>query len=190
MIQELTYVSKDKHQVFDQVERDPDGNEKRTFEDICSEGLEATEDGDRTNWKHGDLALEIETGYAEHTIEEFSKRIKQKVKHIYECRGMAQFYPEPARTQFLDRALSVGWSHMEVCKRKCGSAEAAYALLERAANDGWSVNELERHLARAKALAEVVIAVEKLPEELRSLAYEKGKHNGDFVRLVMTEIAE
>jgi hypothetical protein len=119
------------------------------WEEAILAGIEARQQKDGAQWRLGDLALQVETSYREHTLENYAAEIGVDYNSLREYRRVAQAY-ENAR-----RLANLSWSHHQVAS---GWSTPQW-WLEQALKNKWSVNRME---------AEHVSTLERLGKEEES----------------------
>src|SRR5690554_5270033 len=111
----------------------------RTFEELCEAGRLATADGDAANWLIGDLACEIATTYAEHTLADFAREIGKPKGTVYEARQMSAFYGS-ARAEIVAEYPNITRSHMRKCL-PLRDIELARFALDKACTRGCTMDQ-------------------------------------------------
>ncbi len=90
------------------------------WEGLVNEGIEARKMGDQSNWRLGDLALQVETTRGRHGkgLQEYADSIKANYSTLVEYRTVAKKFPE--------RSGTISWSHYQVVAAR-DDAEAILA---------------------------------------------------------------
>ena len=113
------------------------------WEDLLSQGMEAREDKDNSQWKLGDLAEVVQKNYGEDSIGKYSYAVGVEKKTLMNYRTISKRFPSPIREKY--RKLS--WSHFSaVSAEKITKPEA---WLEKADTEEWSVENLRRQITEA-----------------------------------------
>lgn len=126
------------------------------WEVITETGRAAAERLDEGRWIIGDLALLVETNYGADNIGRFGREINVGKRRINEYRQCAGFFEKCARRAFLEENPTITYSHMR-CAMRLKSPERAYKLLNKAARHNWTVDQVERFMARYRRLLNPVI---------------------------------
>lgn len=115
----------------------------RDFDEICEQGLQATDIEDGGKWIHGELALEVEKDYGKDRLGEFARRVKKGRRSIEQRRQVMALYlsNEPAFAK-LKQSPVLSWSHFRTACR-CETVEESIAFLEDCANNARTVDEAE-----------------------------------------------
>lgn len=103
-----------------------------TYEKLVEEGIEARRKGDETKWRHGDLALQVETRYGERRLQDYAERIDVEYSTLRNRRWVAKRFPENVRR------LTLSWDHHQLVTARKDAAE----LLAKAEAEGLSVRQL------------------------------------------------
>lgn len=114
----------------------------RTWEEILSDGLVAREDRDGSQWKLGDLAIEVAKSYGEDTIGKYAGEIGIVKKTLMNYRTVSARFTNEVRTKY--RKLS--YSHFAALV----PLESPEAWLEKADDNDWSIEMMKRELSLAQ----------------------------------------
>jgi hypothetical protein len=128
----------------------------RAWEELISEGLEARELRDNSQWKLGDLAAEVETSYGEDTIGKYAYAVGQEKKTLMNYRTIALKFPEDIRTRY----PRVSFSHFAVI----ANTEKPEAWLVKADDESWSVEHLRKEINEAYPKNNVPEMLDEPPE--------------------------
>lgn len=112
---------------------------KKEWEEYISEGMEARESKDNSQWLLGDLAMGITVDYGEDSVGKYAYSIGVEKKTLLNYRTIAGRFNKDIRRKY--RKLS--FSHF-ACLTKVYSPQA---WLEKADNNEWSVNTLRKKLS-------------------------------------------
>lgn len=139
-----------------------DSSQIRSFETLCSEGVNTRKKSDNAKWTLGDLACEVEVGYGDKAIEKFAARLDEKVERIREYRRVSRAFPKKE-----DRELGLSYSIYAEAASMPNPKEWA----EKALEEEWTVNEIRsaksyfKDTSKAKVEGRPCIECEaKLPE--------------------------
>ena len=105
------------------------------WEELVNEGIEARKMGDQSNWRLGDLAVQVKKGYGQSDLEKYAARIGEAYSTLQDYHWVSKRYQNLARARF--SALS--WAHFRVVAKR-GDAEQ---LLAKALGPPiWTVEQL------------------------------------------------
>lgn len=110
---------------------------RRSWEELISDGMESRATKDESQWKLGDLALEVETSYGDDALGKFSREVGVRKKTMYEYRRVAKAFPQSAR-----RLAKLSFTHYQIA----ADTEQPEAWLERADDNDWSCEQLQREI--------------------------------------------
>jgi hypothetical protein len=118
----------------------------KTLEELYEEGRLAAAQLDGGKWAIGDIALTVEKAYGPDLLGDFAKNVNISKRSAQQYRQVAAFYEKRTRVRFLEEWPSITWSH---CRRamRLGDYEASMDLLERAASELWTVDQMDRKMA-------------------------------------------
>lgn len=126
---------------------------ERLWEVVCEEGRVARRELDRYRWLIGDLALEVETAWGEARVAEFAREINLAKQTVYRYRQMSAFYSVSARRQMLEEYDGDVITHTHYREAmKAGDLETALDMIELAASNCWSTDELARNMGSPEPL--------------------------------------
>jgi hypothetical protein len=108
------------------------------WETLVFEGLEARQMKDKAQWKLGDLALQVETTYGEHSLEKYAEMVVVNHNSLQEYRRVAKAYEKSTRVDNLT------WAH----HRAIAAHPERQQWLTAAKDQRWSVS---RMLTEARA---------------------------------------
>lgn len=128
--------------------------QQATWEDLILAGLELKVTENRTQWAWGDLALQVEVGYGEHSLEKFAEEVGVEFGNLQDYRRVAAAYEKSAR------AGNLSWRH----HRLLASRPDRLEWLARAAEHGWSTRRLQEEVQ----LADNPPAPKDLVEQLKA----------------------
>lgn len=111
----------------------------RDWESLISDGLNAREERDGSQWKLGDLALEIEKGYGEDTIGKYASEIGIVKKTLMNYRTVSARFTSEVRKHH----AKLSYSHFVAAS---GLTEPL-AWLEKANDNNWSIEMMRREIA-------------------------------------------
>lgn len=122
--------------------------EKMSWEEYLTLGMEARADKDNCQWKLGDLALLVAKDYGKDSIGKYSYAIGVERKTLMNYRTIASRFTRQTREQY--RKLS--FSHFSALS----ALEKPEAWLEKADNNDWNVETLRKSVKDAyKGIIEV-----------------------------------
>jgi len=113
---------------------------KRSWEELISEGMNAREAGDESNWKRGDLANEVTISYGDNSIGKYAYAISTPKKTLMNYRTTANKFDKDIRKKY----KKLSFSHFAILT----SAEKPEAWLEKADTEEWSVETLRREVKK------------------------------------------
>lgn len=114
---------------------------ERTFEELCDKGRTAMDSLDDGRWTLGELALQIETQYNEHTIDEFAKQVGAEKSRVYEYRKVYGFYSNFLPVQkFREENMMLRYSHYRDAMR-LKTADSVLDWLSEVNDNGYTVEE-------------------------------------------------
>jgi hypothetical protein len=121
------------------------------YESLVARGLALTERQDTDFWALGALAGAVEAVYGDSTMDDFAARIKQRSKHLYECRDVWRTFS--AYAEFRETHPALSWSHYREGHRrvKALGIEAVLDILDKAAINLWKVEMTMAEFIRAGA---------------------------------------
>jgi hypothetical protein len=109
------------------------------WEELISAGIEARQASDQTRWKLGDLALQVDSRYGEHTLEQYAKSIGVPYDSLRRYRDISKAY------EAATRVASLSWTHHRVMAAEPDRLE----WLKRAVEAGWSAARTRQEWATA-----------------------------------------
>jgi hypothetical protein len=115
----------------------------KSWEEFLTEGMAAREAKDDSNWKLGDLALEVAKDYGEDSIGKFAYGISVPKKSLMNNRTVAKRFPLELRSKY----KKLSWSHFEAVSAE--KIERPEVWLEKADNDELSVESLRKAINEA-----------------------------------------
>jgi hypothetical protein len=108
------------------------------WESLISQGLEARENKDNSQWILGDLSLQVEKNYGEDSIGKFAIAINEKKTTIVRYRTVSSAWPVEKRVPYLSHR------HHQIL----ASRNDRFELIEKASDGNWSVEELTNQLKK------------------------------------------
>lgn len=121
---------------------------ERTFDELCEEGRSAMDSLDDGRWTLGELALQIETQYNAHTIEEFAKQVGAEKSRVYEYRKVYGFYADFLPVQkFREETPMLRYSHYRDAMR-LKTADKVLDWLNEVNGNGYTVEEARVKLCK------------------------------------------
>jgi hypothetical protein len=115
------------------------------WESLVNAGIGVAEAHDRNRYTLGDLANRVARKYGESTLSEYAHEINVRPSTMYDYAAVSSFYTMEDRAAY----PPLNWSHYRVAI-KAGSHEHAVIWLAKAADEGWSVDELDEQLRVGK----------------------------------------
>lgn len=112
------------------------------WETLVSAGQMIAEAHDRNRWRLGDLGMKVERRYGTSAIAEFALAINVRTSIMYDYTACSAFYGDEDRVAF----PPLNWSHFRAAK-KAKEHDIAMNWLAKAADNGWSVEDLNEALA-------------------------------------------
>lgn len=107
------------------------------WETLVSAGQAVAEAHDRNRWLLGDLGGKIDRRYGHDSLGKYAFDINIRPTTMYDYAACSAFYPEDDRAAF----PPLNWSHYRAAMR-VKNHEMAMVLLAKAADNGWTVEEL------------------------------------------------
>jgi hypothetical protein len=102
------------------------------WEQAVMAGIEARQAADRSQWKLGDLALDVETTYGGHTLEKYAEAIGVEYETLKAYRYVAERY------QKVTRVTNLSWTHYRAVARYPDRMQ----WLQKAEANNWSSREM------------------------------------------------
>lgn len=127
--------------VVTDIDLDSIGDE---WETLVSAGQMIAEAHDRNRWLLGDLGNKIEKRYSEDAIGQYARAINVRPSTMYDYTRCSAFYDDVDRAAF----PPLNWSHYRAAL-KAKTHELAMTWLAKAADEGWSVEDLNEALKPA-----------------------------------------
>jgi hypothetical protein len=102
------------------------------WETLVLRGIAVREKGDSVNWEYGDLALEVETAYGQHKLEDFAQEVGINYHSLREYRRIAAAF-EKAK-----RLANLSWCHHQ----SAAAWKGAELWLNQAVENRWTQREM------------------------------------------------
>lgn len=112
------------------------------WESLVLRGIEIRLKGDSVNWELGDLALQVETAYGDHTLETYAEDIGVNFRSLQEYRRVAAAFEKSSRLE------NLSWTHHQAA----ASWPNPDQWLTYAQERRWSVRQMED--ARTRTLVD------------------------------------
>lgn len=103
---------------------------------LVQAGVNAHSDIERAQWVLGDLALQVETVFGEHTLQQYTNEVGVEYEQLRRYRQTAAAYQNPLRSGHLS------WSHHYVMATRPDRLE----WLAKAVEHGWSTRKLQQEI--------------------------------------------
>jgi hypothetical protein len=150
------------------------------WEEAVIEGIQARQQGDGTNWRIGDLALQMETRYGEHTLETYAEAIGVEYSTLRVYKAVSAAY------EFVTRVTNVPWAHY----REIYSREDRLDWLKKAAEGNWSRSQMVAEIQQAdyerkKEKERQIWAAQR--KKVENIAKDSSQP-GEFVQRVLEEV--
>lgn len=113
----------------------------KSWEEYCSDGMNARESKDNSQWLLGDLATGISKDYGADSIGKYAYAIFVDRKTLMNYRTIAQTFSKQLR----ERYKKLSYSHFSCLT----NVETPEAWLEQADNNEWSVEHLRSEVKKA-----------------------------------------
>ena len=110
------------------------------LEELIDEGIQARQQINGGQWRLGDLALQVETVYGKHTLENYAERIGEEHHRLEQYRWVAGRYEKSVRTE------NLSWSHYE----RIAARNDRFHWLKAAAEHAWGVHQMVSEISRAR----------------------------------------
>lgn len=150
-------------------------NAAKDGEDIFAEavalGQDAVDASDRNRITIGALAGLVERRYNEQSVRKFADEIGAGEKAVRQYQRVVDVLGRATCVEILDDGI-LKYSHMRAAIRT-GSRDAALALLQTAAREGWTVRETEVKAGKGTNAWLTLVDLERA--ELRSVDYRRGE---------------
>src|SRR5919106_56512 len=111
-----------------------------SWEQAVLEGIAARASQDQAQWQLGDLALQIESVYGEHTLEKYAEQVGVEYHQLRNYKGVSKAYEIAFRT------ANLTWTHHE----RVASHPDRLEWLQKSAEGKWSVRKLLEELEVAR----------------------------------------
>jgi len=139
-----------------------------SWEECVSLGMELREKKDNSQWALGDLALTVQKQYGMDSLGKFAVEIGIKKSTLADYRTCSAFYPSEIRERYRD----LSHSFFLVAMRN-NDLETAIAWLNRASDEGWSVEMLRKMIKGGKEEKSVEEVIKGLIEKIDKLCRDK-----------------
>jgi hypothetical protein len=129
------------------------------WDDAVRKGREAA----NSQWTLGDLALEVEPKYGDHTLEQFADDIGVELRRIQEYRQVSETYPRNTRSNALSWTVHLLFINQEdraeLIKRKKWTAKQAREFIQHRDEDEQTAEELENKLTAFDGMWKLILEV-------------------------------
>ena len=119
--------------------------DKMSWEQAISIGMQLREAKDNSQWQLGDLAANVEKKYGTNALEKFANEIGINKKSLQQYRRVALAFPKDKRISFLSHR-----HHLILAARK-----DRFDWLEKAADNSWSVSQLQFEIKKSEGKANI-----------------------------------
>lgn len=161
------------HILINEIDVDAVGDE---WETLVSTGLTIVEAHDRNRWALGDLGVKCERRYGHKSIGQYAAAINVRPTTMYEYSACSAFYDRDDRAAFPPLA----WSHYRVALR-VKDHEEALVWLAKAADEGWTVDELSDAIKEATGEAPRPKKLVEFIGQLHELSISRIDDSGEIV---------
>lgn len=119
---------------------EPVEEQTRSYEEICDHSRKVVGEIDQRRWVVGDDALEIETAYGHHTMDDFARDIGMNKSTIKGWKRVAEFYDKSIRRNLLEAFPNLTYTYFKDAIR-AGDLKAALDWLEKVSAEGWTADQ-------------------------------------------------
>ena len=126
------------------------------WEHLIIEGVDARQSRDRAQFKLGDLALQVETHYGDHSLWNYAQPIGIEFHQLQSYRTVARAYEESVRTD------NLSWTHHE----RVASRGDRLDWLDKAEQHRWSVSEMVQAIRESEGCDMIQIHLQEARDAL------------------------